>query len=377
MRILAAALWLLVLLTHSAHGASIEFEKEDALPDVLFGDPNHAENDILGDPITEEEVQAGLALKVTTPDEDPTSLSGYFQGDIMIDTRDHLAHILKGDTMGQNSAISDRGNHWPEGKMHYVISSDFDSSERQIIARAMTELSQKTCLSFLPKTTQRDYIHILKGKGCSSLVGKAGGEQSLSLGLGCVHVGIVMHELLHAAGFWHEQSRYDRDSYVTIQWKNIIANLKHNFDKKSNRVSTTLGLPYDYDSIMHYGANDFSRGSGPTIVPKQRGVTIGQRERLSENDVKGINLLYQCSGPQPTSNCKDKKRSCARWASAGHCVSKNVTKKCRKSCNACGGSPDISCQDIDMNCATLRRFGECARFPVMMKMWCRKTCGVC
>ena len=47
------------------------------------------------------------------------------------------------------------------------------------------------------------------------------GSQDISLGRGCNHQGVIMHEMMHAAGFWHEQSRYDRNQYVEILWENI------------------------------------------------------------------------------------------------------------------------------------------------------------
>lgn len=53
---------------------------------------------------------------------------------------------------------------------------------------------------FVPRTNQRAYIHIVKGSGCSSSVGRTGNVQSVSLGNGCVYPGIVIHELMHAIG---------------------------------------------------------------------------------------------------------------------------------------------------------------------------------
>lgn len=77
-----------------------------------------------------------------------------------------------------------------------------------------------------------------------------------------------MHEIMHALGFYHEQSNPKRDSRVTILYQNIIPEYRYAFDKLSSDVVTSFGVPYDYESVMHYSAYAFSANERPTIVAK-------------------------------------------------------------------------------------------------------------
>lgn len=91
---------------------------------------------------------------------------------------------------------------------------------------------------------------------CSSSVGRNGGAQGLSLGPGCLYVGIVMHEFMHAAGFWHEQSRADRDNYITINHLNIQDGMEYNFEKYSWDKIQTLDVEYDLGKFNYDNKNN-------------------------------------------------------------------------------------------------------------------------
>lgn len=91
---------------------------------------------------------------------------------------------------------------------------------------------------------------------CYSYVGRGGGRQLLSVGNerqdNCRKHGVLLHELGHTIGFYHEQSRIDRDNYIRILTDNIHPEVLGQFSKHSHKDIDSLGVPYDYDSIMHY-----------------------------------------------------------------------------------------------------------------------------
>uniref|UniRef100_A0A667YY15 Metalloendopeptidase n=1 Tax=Myripristis murdjan TaxID=586833 RepID=A0A667YY15_9TELE len=180
-------------------------------------------------------------------------------------------------------------------RIPYVVSSAFSDWDRWMMDRAMQAFHDSTCLRFVPRHDEYDFISIENRDGCFSSLGRAGGAQVLSLNRqGCLYHGIIQHEISHALGFQHEQNRSDRDQYVRINWDNINPRMAYNFHKQ---YTNNLDTPYDYSSIMHYGRTAFSVQYGKdsiTPIPDPT-VQIGQRQGLSRIDILRINRLYGCS----------------------------------------------------------------------------------
>ncbi len=159
-----------------------------------------------------------------------------------------------------------------------------------VIIDAIDYITMMTGWSFIERTDETDYIEFVNSSGCWSYLGKQGGRQEIGLSQYC-GFGSIIHEIGHAIGLEHEQTRYDRDNYVDINFSNIEYSKIHNFNKKS---TSNLG-DYDFNSIMHYGRWSFAVDDDvKTIIPignLDNVCYIGQRSKLSNNDIHHLNSL--------------------------------------------------------------------------------------
>ncbi|HEX2027452.1 MAG TPA: M12 family metallopeptidase [Nitriliruptorales bacterium] len=190
-------------------------------------------------------------------------------------------------------AITGSQYRWPNAVLPYEVDGGLPNQSR--VTDAVAHFHQRTTLRLVERTAANasqypNYVRVFRGDGCWSYVGMQGGRQDLSLADGC-GFGATVHEFSHAFGLWHEQSREDRDQFVTINWQNIQAGREHNFNQHITDGDDIGG--YDYGSLMHYGMYAFSKNNLPTIVPKQSGVTIGQRDGLSTGDIAALHQLYR------------------------------------------------------------------------------------
>ncbi|KIH53585.1 CUB domain protein [Ancylostoma duodenale] len=202
----------------------------------------------------------------------------------------------------RRAATARKERIWPDGVIPYVIAANFSGEHKNLFQRAMRHWENYTCVSFVPKLDHhKHYIMFTIDKcGCCSYVGRRGdGPQAISIGKNCDKFGIVVHELGHVVGFWHEHTRPDRDQYVDIFYKSIQPGQDYNFEKSKPEEVDSLGEPYDFNSIMHYARDTFSRGTfHDTILPKPSlgfRSEIGQRVQLSEGDIRQAKKLYKCA----------------------------------------------------------------------------------
>ncbi|XP_071034243.1 blastula protease 10-like [Parasteatoda tepidariorum] len=236
-------------------------------------------------------------------------------------------------------------NLWPSGRVSYNFHSSVSKQTKERIREAMDKWENETCLRFHETLVDFSYIRFRTDKsGCWSLVGRQNQPfrgQDVSIGPGCERVSVITHEVGHAIGLYHEQSRIDRDRYVNILWNNIPPGMTSQF---SQGMDFPRGVEYDYTSIMHYSAMAFSKAmfEKNTITTKnphyQR--LIGSGRVISFRDAKLVNRMYSCNSFCP--NLFNESQQCEN---NGYLAPyRNDGKDC--ACNCPPGTSGERCENV-------------------------------
>ncbi len=202
-----------------------------------------------------------------------------YQGDIVIKTN-------KGKST-DGAGIIGTQKRWPDKIIYYVINDNLPDKDR--ITEAITHWTNNTSLIFLQRQDEPDYIEIVWDQnGCWSYLGMIGGRQEIHIA-DWGTTGTVIHEIGHAIGLIHEQSKPNRDDEVIIKWDNIQDGKSHNFSIHTNSVFIE---DFDYNSIMLYSSYAFTRNNYPTITKNDGSTYTTQRDNLSLNDIQIVEDMY-------------------------------------------------------------------------------------
>uniref|UniRef100_A0A674PHA0 Metalloendopeptidase n=1 Tax=Takifugu rubripes TaxID=31033 RepID=A0A674PHA0_TAKRU len=160
-------------------------------------------------------------------------LSAAFLGDIALDEEDlqmfkvdriidwTLGVVPKGSIKLTSTSKTSQNRHGSHRRKRAATSRpervcplpSYLGSQRAIFRQAMRHWEKHTCVTFIERTQEESYIvFTYRPCGCCSYVGRRGGGPQF---------GIVVHELGHVIGFWHEHTRPDRDEHVSIIRENI------------------------------------------------------------------------------------------------------------------------------------------------------------
>uniref|UniRef100_A0A182MY01 Metalloendopeptidase n=1 Tax=Anopheles dirus TaxID=7168 RepID=A0A182MY01_9DIPT len=212
------------------------------------------------------------------------------QGDIV------LTGIQSDAAAGGGIPIMQDASKWTKGIVPFEISPVFTKPQVDQIINAMLAISSRSCVRFVTRlSTHRQFLNITGNPtGCWATLGMNPLANELNLHPdGCLQTGVIVHQLLHAIGLTHPQTRPDRDFYVLVQEDAIDAAQRSNLAKYQQGVIEDFGLPYDYESILHCQPDAFGSATSnrATVVPLDD-VEIGQREELSLKDVRKLNKMY-------------------------------------------------------------------------------------
>ncbi|KAK3092628.1 hypothetical protein FSP39_005136, partial [Pinctada imbricata] len=244
---------------------------------------------------------------INVPPEQEGSVDAY-ESDIILSPEDFSD--IKNIGRVRRKAVHKASKLWPGGIIHYDLSRIKDPEMQSQVMAAIRHWEEHTCLRFKPATGTEDRVVFVLTASCKSFIGRHGGMQEIEVNTKCLkELGSIAHEIGHAAGFYHEHSRPDRDNHIDVRMTNVQQGREIDFDKYGDKVVNDIE-PYDVSSVMHYGLTFFSKDKvSHTLDPKDEKLQmwLGQRKALSFLDVKTANELYNCAKKCSGSTiCKNK-----------------------------------------------------------------------
>lgn len=255
---------------------------EVGVPDTMMGPVKHTVVDTeVGLRVVAYEVHDGRAL---------------IEGDINIGPADAMFEVAADADVKHLPARAWSGlftTNWPSSTIFYEAPTlaELGTTSFNNFYNAIVEIQAETQLNFqLAYSGDRIRLRRSTDAGVSSsAVGRQGGAQTVRLATNA-SVRTIIHELLHAAGFYHEQSRSDRDDKVEINWACIPYERWHNFQKEAGVSPVT----YDYGSIMHYSRTAFMIDSPSCTwtIRRKDGGLWPLWALLSPKDIETINVWY-------------------------------------------------------------------------------------
>ncbi len=203
-------------------------------------------------------------------------------------------------------------NLWTNGVVPFEFGPNVTQTNQDLMRAAMDEWESLANVSFVPRGSQDNYIFIRNASfNASEFLGMIGGEQRVFINSWTTH-GTLVHELGHVLAFWHEQSRADRNNFIQVNFNNVCQNCCSDADGNPISCNSQFAIrdsgnehgPYDFGSVMHYGACAFSNCSPCsatnnacatiTVLPPNTAqqTLIGQRVGASFWDGRIMHFLY-------------------------------------------------------------------------------------
>lgn len=182
---------------------------------------------------------------------------------------------------------------WPNSEIPYYV--HVSGTLKAEVEKAIEEFNSQTNIVFVPYNGQKDYIVFTEGKeNCLSYLGKIGGQQPIYLSPKCGKNEIT-HEIMHALGFVHEQSRSDREKFVEVHFQNIKKEFHAQYDViPSHLVDYYNGSDFlfDYNSVMMYSDSAFALQPDLKTMSSRTSEVIEPSRGLSKSDISRVNRLY-------------------------------------------------------------------------------------